>query len=199
MGERGCCPLHGAVTTPPSSCATPASPDRPDGAAGLAVQVADGQCAAIAARPFAPGDAIVQLTGSRVAVPSRYSVQIDEGTHLEPVVVGDLADPRVGCAWRFLNHSCDPNAAFDGTVLRALRPIAAGEQVTFHYAATEYVMAVPFVCGCGAPDCLGQVSGYRDLGPDARRRLAAQVRPHVLALARRDEGAAVSDPGDPVS
>jgi SET domain-containing protein len=34
---------------------------------------------------------------------------------------------------RFLNHSCRPNAEFDGTALYALRAIVAGEEITFHY------------------------------------------------------------------
>jgi len=34
---------------------------------------------------------------------------------------------------RFLNHSCDPNADFDGCELYALRDIATGEEITFHY------------------------------------------------------------------
>ena len=34
---------------------------------------------------------------------------------------------------RYLNHSCDPNADFDGCELYALRDIAPGEEITFHY------------------------------------------------------------------
>lgn len=34
---------------------------------------------------------------------------------------------------RFLNHSCEPNADFDGCELYALRDIASGEEITFHY------------------------------------------------------------------
>jgi SET domain-containing protein len=34
---------------------------------------------------------------------------------------------------RFLNHSHEPNAEFDGEELWALRDIAPGEEITFHY------------------------------------------------------------------
>lgn len=34
---------------------------------------------------------------------------------------------------RFANHSSDPNAIFLGDELIALRPIKAGEEITFHY------------------------------------------------------------------
>ena len=34
---------------------------------------------------------------------------------------------------RFLNHSSQPNAEFDGEHLYALRPIEPNEEITFHY------------------------------------------------------------------
>lgn len=34
---------------------------------------------------------------------------------------------------RFLNHSDDPNADWWGDELYTIRPIAAGEEITFHY------------------------------------------------------------------
>ena len=34
---------------------------------------------------------------------------------------------------RFLNHSCEPNADFDGCELYALRHIEPGQEITFHY------------------------------------------------------------------
>ena len=37
---------------------------------------------------------------------------------------------------KFLNHSHEPNAEFDGDQLLALRTIQPGEEVTFHYGET---------------------------------------------------------------
>ncbi len=34
---------------------------------------------------------------------------------------------------RFVNHSARPNAIFEGEQLLTLRPIRAGEEITFHY------------------------------------------------------------------
>jgi hypothetical protein len=34
---------------------------------------------------------------------------------------------------RYLNHSMEPNSAFDGLELFALRPIRPGEEITIHY------------------------------------------------------------------
>jgi hypothetical protein len=70
----------------------------------------------------------------------------------------------------YLNHSCEPNVAFDLTSLdkgkwhaRALRDIEPGEPMTFFYPSTEWDMEQSFDCQCGAPTCLGYVSGARYL------------------------------------
>ena len=68
----------------------------------------------------------------------------------------------------------------------ALRPIAAGDEVRFHYAATEYEMAEPFACRCGARTCAGEVRGYRYLSAEQRALLAEHAQPHVRAAAARE-------------
>lgn len=50
--------------------------------------------------------------------------QLDDGNHLGIRGTGML---------RFLNHSNDPNAEFQGADLYALRNIQPGEEVTLHY------------------------------------------------------------------
>jgi hypothetical protein len=59
---------------------------------------------------------------------------------------------------RFANHSCEPNceiiAESDNLRLRTLRPIAAGEELTFDYGYR--LAAFPgHRCCCGAPTCAG--------------------------------------------
>ncbi|HEX8559830.1 MAG TPA: SET domain-containing protein [Pyrinomonadaceae bacterium] len=57
------------------------------------------------------------------------------------------------------NHSCDPNASFDGGgMLVAVREIEAGEEITFDYTAHP-LPASPwnFKCCCGAEACVGWV------------------------------------------
>lgn len=56
-----------------------------------------------------------------------------------------------------VNHSCDPNVAFDLSSsdpnewhVRALRRIEPGETVTFFYPSTEWDMDQPFTCECHA-------------------------------------------------
>ncbi|MFN0121149.1 MAG: SET domain-containing protein [Blastocatellia bacterium] len=57
------------------------------------------------------------------------------------------------------NHSCDANAGFDATgMLRALRGIAADEEITFNYL-DHPTPASPwnFACLCGAANCIGWI------------------------------------------
>ena len=41
--------------------------------------------------------------------------------------------------------------------------VAAGEELTFFYPSTEWEMASPFICLCGAPNCIHVVAGARFL------------------------------------
>jgi len=153
----------------------------PQTAAELAVGTNNGQLCAIATRSYAPGDEIVWLTGTVEARPSRYSVQVGVDQHVEPPMGAGLEEMIDSHTWRYMNHSCDPNSAFRGRTLYAIKPIAAGDEVRFHYAATEYEMAEAFTCRCGAAACVGEVRGYRFLTEEQKRRMAEHVQPHVLA------------------
>jgi len=85
--------------------------------------------------------------------PDRYTVQI--GTHLHTEVAHLSA----------LNHSCDPNLILDtGRMLViARKDIRAGDELTFFYPSTEWEMAAPFICLCGATNCIHVVAGARFL------------------------------------
>lgn len=142
----------------------------------------------LAAHELHSGEAILHLDGELFDHPTRYSVQIGVGRHLDLPPGVSLLDELDRYPWRFLNHSCDPNAALRGRHLFALRPIRAGEEVTFDYNTTEYEMAEPFECRCGSLRCLGEVRGYRYLPSSGRAAIAALVADHVRILA---EGEAI--------
>jgi len=61
---------------------------------------------------------------------------------------------------RHANHSCDPNAksvSVDGHIwLRALRPIAKNEEITYNYGYSFRDDPTP--CHCGAATCRGQMN-----------------------------------------
>ncbi|MGK0354261.1 MAG: hypothetical protein ACJAYX_004963 [Planctomycetota bacterium] len=162
---------------------TPKQPTR----AALAIGNANGQLCAIAARAFEAGDEIVHLTGALVSTPTRFSVQVGEGEHVDPPSGAGLEELIGEHTWRYMNHSCEPNTAFRGRTLIALQRIAPGDEIHFHYAATEYEMAEPFACQCGATACVGSLQGYRSLLAEQRQRIAPFAQPHVLAAAARED------------
>ncbi|RPE66932.1 hypothetical protein EDC62_2006 [Tibeticola sediminis] len=98
---------------------------------------------------------------------------------------------RGGNAARWINHSCEPNCEAEtrGTrvFIKALRDIAAGEELHYDYGLVidaRYTPALKaaFACRCGAPQCRGTM-----LAPKKRRRSA----PDRAGLARGE----VSPPG----
>jgi SET domain-containing protein len=108
-----------------------------------------------------PDAIILQLQGSITTRPTKFTIQLSPDCHLEAPPLRDT-DLQLNYAWLFLNHSCDPNGSIDASdrTFRALRSIAAGEEITFNYLTTEAKLAAPFVCSCGAANCFGQIRGY---------------------------------------
>ncbi|KAH8847666.1 hypothetical protein MCOR27_008322 [Pyricularia oryzae] len=83
--------------------------------------------------------------------PTYATVQIGRDRHLN--LNSDLL---------YINHSCDPSLIFDTANLAILvgpKGIRAGEELTFFYPSTEWRMAQPFACLCGAATCRGTISG----------------------------------------
>ena len=63
--------------------------------------------------------------------------------------------------WSPQNHSCDPNTAYIGLDVIALRPIRGGEELTLDYATVYDENIDPFECHCGSKNCRGTVSGTK--------------------------------------
>jgi SET domain-containing protein len=136
-----------------------------------------------AERDFAAGQVVLVLDGKIVTRPTRYTVQVGEHEHVDAEARPERADEFP--LWRFLNHSCTPNTRIDGRTLVALTAIAAGDEITFDYDSTEWDMASPFACACGALGCRGMVRGWRHLSP-AQRALVLSPAPHLLAASARE-------------
>ena len=129
----------------------------------------------VTTEPFAAGQVIGRLAGYRVTRrPSYRSIQVGPDTHVEDLGV-----------FSYLNHSCAPNTIVNTETLTitAARDIAPGEELTFFYPSTEWEMARPFSCLCGAPNCLGTVSGAKALSPQTLARYA--VNRHIREMAAR--------------
>jgi D-alanine-D-alanine ligase-like ATP-grasp enzyme len=61
--------------------------------------------------------------------------------------------------WAPQNHSCEPNTAYHGLNVVALRDIAPGEELTLDYAELLNESAEPFDCQCGTSSCRGVIRG----------------------------------------
>ena len=133
----------------------------------------------VATEPLAEGGLLFSVHGVMKDRASRHSIQIDEGTHVdvEPGVTPE--EMQIRYPWRFLNHSCDPNAVLRGRDFVALRTIAAREGVTYNYNTTEFDMAAPFACRCGHDRCLGPISGFAHLPPAEQTRLRPWLADHL--------------------
>ena len=119
------------------------------------------------------GAAICSITFDRILrAPSRHTVQIGMDAHVQP-----LPDEL-----QLVNHGCDPNVTFDveRMVLRALRTIEAGDQLRYFYPSTEWEMAEPFECFCGAAACLRLIEGASRLSAEVHERY--ELAPHIREM-----------------
>ena len=122
-----------------------------------------GQNGLVTLRPFLAGEVITPFgAASTHRLPNYLSVQIGEHSHIELL-------PQM---LQYLNHSCDPNIFVDTARMEvvALRDVGAGEELGFFYPASEWHMAQPFECLCGAAKCLKRIAGADTLPPEALQR-----------------------------
>ncbi|MHC4606934.1 MAG: SET domain-containing protein [Planctomycetota bacterium] len=110
----------------------------------------------VATRDFAPGEEIIEVDGilyhESDDFDDSYALMLDDG------FLYDMVDQT-----RWINHSCDPNAEVDAELegdgdawacLIAVRPIRAGEEITYDYA---FPASVAEPCSCGSPNCRGWI------------------------------------------
>lgn len=112
-----------------------------------------------ASKTFKRGDEIGEVDGERHLDPaysSEYCIDLGDEMSLEP-----------GEPFRFMNHSCEPNAKlfviYDEdsapiedrrVVVEALRRIPKGTELTIDY---EWPATSAIPCGCGAAKCRGWI------------------------------------------
>lgn len=135
----------------------------------------------LATRAFAAGETV--MVG--------FLVGVLAGNDSHATQVGPDSWARHGGLGPKVNHSCDPNCgvrlnagqAFDYV---ARRPIAAGQELTFDYAMRNHTIDhFPQTCLCGAAECRGTITGWKDL-PEARRAAYEPlVAPYLRAMDAR--------------
>jgi hypothetical protein len=132
-----------------------------------------------AARDYAPGEALIDITGKPVGERGEYTIQIERYSHLYP-----------DAPLRYANHSCEPNVGIrrgaDGVLrFHARGAIRRDDEIQWDYATSEYELMNPggagvFPCSCGAPGCRGQVTGWKDLPPSVRQRYRDWAMPYLV-------------------
>ena len=127
------------------------------------------------------GELVAQISGHReVLTPSRFTVQASVHRHIDGLA-----------QLTFMNHSCAPNVFLNTSDLTvtALRDLVAGEELSFFYPSTEWRMAEPFACLCGAADCVSYIAGAEVMPEHVLARY--DINEHIREL-RRQQRAAVS-------
>ena len=132
-----------------------------------------------AIRDIAAGETIIRCWGERVRERSRHSIQVDVDAHIVPDGVAVL-----------VNHSCDPNcgvvirSGVREIAIRALRPIAAGDEITVDYDTFEYEVVDLGPCRCGSPRCRGTVAGYKHLPGELKSRYGEFIAEYLRIIER---------------
>jgi hypothetical protein len=134
----------------------------------------------ITKQAYKKGEVICSMPSENIVdKPTRFTVQISKDKHTH---VGKLAA---------LNHSCDPNVILDteGMIMIARRDIEKGEELSFFYPSTEWEMQAPFICLCGATNCIHVVAGARflPLSTLEAHYLSKHVRETVIELLNNTE------------
>lgn len=150
--------------------------DNVDAQSSIEVRNNHGFKGVFATEPIAQDSVVFLLNGNITTDPTRYTIQLGPRRHLTFPTIRKTNDDLDYC-WQYLNHCCEPNGYMNTAefTFRALRDIAAGEEITFNYLTTESEMAVPFNCICGSANCFGLIQGRNFLNARETARLTQVV------------------------
>lgn len=123
---------------------------------------------------------LIEFSTKILEHPTRISLQIDENKHIK-----GTADTNA-----FLNHNCEPNAYIDfaGVYLRALKNIKKGEEITYNYLTTEWILHKSFICNCGSFKCYGEIKGFKYLDKKQKLELKLYLSPYLKKKLEENEG-----------
>ncbi|MEO5984217.1 MAG: SET domain-containing protein, partial [Ferruginibacter sp.] len=77
--------------------------------------------------------------------------------------------------WAPQNHSCNPNTAYAGLNVKAMRAIRKDEELTLDYASFLDGNMESFTCKCGEASCRGKITGINSNSVSTRMK-KKQVR-----------------------
>lgn len=112
-------------------------------------------------RDYSRGEFVMNFTGQKTHIKD-----IKDFTHYLQISPEFFISPS-GNADDFVNHSCDPNCALyfedDGLVLRTVREIKSGEELSFDYGTIMFNEPTEFKCECGSSKCRGLIGNFDTL------------------------------------
>lgn len=117
-----------------------------------------------------------------------YLIGVLEGNDSHATQVGRNRWVRHGGLGPKVNHSCDPNCgvrlndqdAFDFVAREA---IESGQELTFDYAMRNFTIDhFPAACLCGAANCRGTVTGWKDLPAARKVAYGSLVAPYLREI-----------------
>jgi hypothetical protein len=136
-------------------------------------------------RPFAAGEYVMTFSGNKTHISN-----IGDFTHYLQIAPEYFISPS-GNADDFVNHSCDPNCALyfadDGLILKAIRPIESGEELSFDYGTIMFSEPTTFRCTCGSPACRGIIGNYFSLPDKLKKKYHAKNMVPLLSRYRLEE------------
>jgi SET domain-containing protein len=121
-------------------------------------------------RAFARGEAVIEVIGRIISREEARDdvrcLQIGPQTYLAEIDGREDLDS-------YINHSCAPNIGFvkGDLMLRALRDIAAEEELFWDYSTSINEPGWSVECRCGAAECRGRIQSFCDLAAEPKRRL----------------------------
>ncbi len=133
-----------------------------------------------AVQDIAQGQTVIEYVGERIGWDEAQRRHPHDASNPQHTFYFHIEDGRVidalygGNSSRWINHSCDPNCEAqeqEGRVfIKALRPIAAGEELHYDYGLVVDARYTPklkaqYPCWCGAAQCRGTL-----LAPKKRAR-----------------------------
>lgn len=105
-----------------------------------------------ATRAIRRGEVILRVEGPTIHYPFEPDYRV--GPHRLQIGPNTWKVPMHGNPWRYVNHSCEPNAGLRGrTNVVAMRDIRRGEEVTIDYSITEAGRHWRMNCRCGSRQC----------------------------------------------
>ena len=124
--------------------------------------------------PIKKGKIVVEYTGPRLTNDGADEIyDYSPRTYLFGLIDGEHVIDGDGIA-AFINHSCDPNCEADEVrgrvIIRAIRRIAAGEELAYDYNLYDGDLDDVALCFCGTKHCRGSMYSEKELRRRKRKR-----------------------------